>query len=126
MRTGRREERFPDSPPARHTGCRKLKSLLPAEGDWFCLRTAYESPEPARLFLSRVMVWAVAEGPEAVGHVVGIDGSGTPHDDPFMDECYVYGPDLSPNGRTWGDVYHSAEPSLQPVREVTGLFESQG
>ena len=125
MRIRRLKERIAPSSRAEPVGGTKIKSLLPSEGEWFCLQVAYASPEPPRLFLSRIVVWALVEGAYAIDHVIGIDATGVPHDDPFTDVHYLCGADLAPNGSAWSEVYRSSNPSLHPIREITHLFAGQ-
>ena len=125
MHIGRIEDGLSDNLPTGHVGGNTLTSILSVQGDWFCLKIAHDTPRPTRLFLSRVMLWALAKGPDVVDHTVGIGETGDPQEDPFTEVYYVYGTDLSPNGSTWGDVYSHVKPSLQQVREVTHLFEGQ-
>ncbi|MCW3052839.1 MAG: hypothetical protein JWN14_2009 [Chthonomonadales bacterium] len=125
MRIRRLRESISHHSPANPVSGIKVKSMLPVEGEWFCLQIAYEAQQPPRMFLSRVVLWALVEGAYTVDHVVGIDAIGTPHQDPFSDFHYLCGADIAPNGSAWSDVYRSAEPSFYPVREVTHLFEGQ-
>ncbi|HRZ58901.1 MAG TPA: hypothetical protein P5525_26000, partial [Candidatus Paceibacterota bacterium] len=103
-----------------------VKTLLPVEGDWFCVKYFYESPR-SRCFIERVVLWAQIDTDEEVDHVEGIDCSGLPfqwqpslHE--FFDMYYVLGADLSPDGRTWSEAYRAAKPDHSLTRELTDAF----
>jgi hypothetical protein len=94
--------------------CDKIRSTSPVSGDWYSARYDHSNHE---WWIERVMLWALVENYDQVDHVCGICSNGMPDQDDAEDIHYVHGPDMSPIGKTWNEVYLNAASSGQ--RRVT-------
>lgn len=99
-----------------------LKELMQVNGDWFCVSFLYESGK-TRVFIERVVMWALVQEPKTVERIIGLDSSGMPFslrhsENESHDIYYVFGSDLSPAARSWSTIYHSITPHKGLVWEV--------
>lgn len=98
-----------------------IRSCHPTEGDWLQV-TLDRGAETPRMFLERVILWALVEGPHTVDRIEAITSKGTPRAalGATAEDHYLvrYG-DRSPlEDQTWGQLYESITPSPLAVHEV--------
>lgn len=84
----------------------KIKSCYPAQGEWFVLTNP--DGDAVNWQISRVVFFALIEKEGAIDHMRAIDAGGLLADDGY-EHYFVYGPDASPLGKTWSEVYHQAD-----------------
>lgn len=107
----------------------KIRQILPeTTGNWFVIT----NPEADhRWFMERVAVWALVEADGLVDHVRGVGGDGMPLDaaihPKFDGESFiVHGPDMSPTGKTWAEVYAAGEIlGMSSAREITDVVRQK-
>ena len=92
--------------------------------DWFRVELVYES-ERTRVFIERVIMWALIKESGTVERIVGLGSQGMPCETDG-DMYYVQGAELSPAGESWLSIYNSITPSKHGVRELEepALLES--
>lgn len=96
----------------------RFAKLLPVVGDWFAVRMHDYSH---RCWIDRIEAWALKRG----GHIDslaaichGIEVASWEEADSIH---FVYGPDASPFGMTWIELYQRTIPNAGLVREFTDL-----
>lgn len=81
-------------------------NFSPVNGDWFTIsRESLGPDEPARISMERIIGWAVFIENGQI-RTEGVSPSGFCNAFEHIDHSYVYGDDLSPNGKTWRELYN--------------------
>jgi hypothetical protein len=100
-----------------------IRQVVQPTGEWFVV-TEFEK----RLFLERVVLWALVEKEDKIDHVkaVGQDGLTMPRDED-EEVSFVMGSDMAPNGQSWADLYRQTktEPKTLGGKEVSHLLHSE-
>jgi len=100
----------------------EIRTCYPVTGNWYSLT---HDVNDDRRWIDRVILWALVKVEEEVDHVKAITSNGLPHEHyyPGAADCdFVFGPDVSPIGKTWDEVYQEAIQNRMMLREVTHLF----
>lgn len=102
----------------------RIRECYPVQGDWFVVSWMYDGERGDRCWITRVVLWAALEEPRSLDRVCGIDCTGLPCSlgNPDGDNLIVYGPDLSPAGKTWLELYIQTPPNRMNIREITAAL----
>lgn len=91
------------------------------DDDWFQVHLVYEE-DTTKMFLDRVIMWAVVDAPGKEPRLDAITDDGTPNAIfrvPEGDYYFVKASDKSPSGKKWTQLYEELTPSLLGVREIS-------
>ena len=110
------------------SGDPRIRDCYPVSGDWFRVSSMSTDHLGERAWIQRVALWALVEKQHSADDVQGIC-DGMPAElvrDELGHEVkhkvnYVYGPDMSPFGKTWAEIYNEASPING---EVTHLMQA--
>lgn len=97
-----------------------IRQCFKPDDDWFQIHLIYEEGV-TKVFLDRVIMWAIVDMPGREQRLDAITDDGTPNAVFKVaegDYYFVKASDRSPNGKTWAQIYESLTPSLLGVREV--------
>ncbi len=84
--------------------------VLP-DGDWFVIQPYSSKVRGSQLFMSRVVLWLVADwpdDPDARVVLTAVTGSGLAAREAGAAEHFVCGRDACPDNRSWSEVYAAA------------------
>ena len=102
-----------------------IRECYSVEGDWFYVSewADFEKPKGRHWKIERVILWAIRTGD--ADQLVGIDRRGLPalEPDPDCDDFFVKGSDISPNGKTWDEIYRSIIPDKEMHCDITHVFK---
>lgn len=100
-----------------------IRQCYAVSGDWFVVS---KPGGEGRWFIGRVTLWALVEADGEISHVRALDETGIPHEDEQGDSYFAYGPDTSPAGCTWKELYDRTVPNVMNVREITDSMQAKG
>lgn len=98
----------------------KIRQLIAPAGEWFYVMPEYLGDKDGyRYVMERVSNWALMESEGLIDHVCPIGDACYPiTGDICEDVFHVYGPDKSPTGSTWAEIYHSITPQSRNLIEL--------
>ena len=103
-----------------------IRECYQVNGDWFIVTGLFVDGK-RQWWMERAVLWAVIEDEGRPSRVRAINHAGLPAVDPSeVDEpYYVYGPDMSPAGVNWKELYDRTPPDSSNVRDITDSLKDQ-